>query len=408
MPELINTKQILRELLRKTETGEIRWRLKSNSASNYKTIFIYRKKITSKKYLSFILNVKLSREKSDLTILYGEKENEKLISIILSSKQRLVSELAQDLIERFNRGDIHYMYESWGNLKLRNDKSEPPINTPLEEGDIVYVPNEYCPIGYKKEGENYQKATVKRIMYTPESGFPRGTLVLSLHDKDALRNNFNLYISPRQYDVLKTAENTKNETENSSIIKMKNIKFIKKLLKDTLEGKLYWEDNYFDETDAVFISVFSMTKNKSLLFNIRTSTKKIVDNELKVFFKTKEKNTTVINKITLKNYPILIELFEYLNKKLLNRVYTSPIENKSVVVQANTLEEYKEIILKEIKSIIKTFPLNKKSEDFLEELYELFNKCKKSNSIDDIGKILYKIKQLEEEAKKYEYRENYL
>jgi hypothetical protein len=401
MPEeLVNTRQILRELLRSTESGEIRWKIKWN-ASNSKSTFVYKKRVTETKYLIFVLTAKLPKDNSDLTILFGEKGNEKLVSVILPNKQRLILDLAQELMIRFNGGQIPYLRESWGGIKKREDKISPKkdkeIEIPFKVGDVVI---------HKVDGEG----VIEKILDETKNQWPKGTVIIRLNKYK--NSTIKLYLRPSEaIRVLKKAEDKKTSGVNE------NIGLISNLIQNTEDGKLTWEDTDFDVNSALFTSIHFITKLKSLTFSVKTNTKSTDKdkNLLRVILKRRGEGATfsssVLKSLRLIDHPQLVELFKLLNRKILDRDYISPYEKKSVSVTVNSVEEYRDVICETILSVIKKFPLNRESEEHLEEVGALLRRCRKATTYDTINSILNRVKTLEDLAIKSEenrYRENYL
>jgi hypothetical protein len=317
MGEIINNRQIIKDLLEKTNSGEIRWRVEIERSTDYMQSFKYIKKVTKLKSLTFIITARNNVNNSDLTILYGPKEEETLVALITIQGIPALYNLIDTLVYKYKAGEIKPIRESmqeWGGAA---------------------------------------------------------------------------------------------ERASDSADKMKNLRFLNLLLKNTEDGKINWEDTYIDDDLSVFLAVHQITPLKSLTFIAKTSlnSKDKDENILRVTLK-KRKNeealgdVKVIRALRLIDYPILFNLFKLINKKYIDREYTSPHAKKSVEksvsVTANNIDEYKFHILEEIRSLIRQLPVSKNYEHVSEELWELYQKCKLSNDYDNIGSMLYRAKQLME------------
>jgi hypothetical protein len=317
-----NTRWVVRNLLLKTESREIRWVNIFENSDKLKFQFI--KKITNKKFLKFVLTSTRVKSHSDLTITFGPvnveepfgpKERETLVSIITTSNQPLLYDLVDSLNRKYNEGDIQYISES-----------------------MSFSP-------------------------TDEAGKERSD-------------------------------------------KLKNLKLLSTLVKDTDSGKLMWENTFSDKISSSFLAKIAITKMKKLVMTLRTTngSEIIEDNILKVILKKDNTDPgsgggiSVIKSISLKEYPALIVLIKRLNKKYLERDFESPfivtekpkdVGNSRLVI-ANNPDEYRKYIQETIKGYMRELPQSINWEDAFVELNDLYQECKETSDYDKLNDLLFK------------------
>lgn len=117
-----NTRQVVRELIKKTESGEIRWW--NTIETSDKLVFKYIKKITDKKNLIFTLTSKRVKYQSDLSMTFGptgENKLETLVSLLTIGTQPLLYDLIDCLNKKHKDGDVKYLNESVLNEFFTND-----------------------------------------------------------------------------------------------------------------------------------------------------------------------------------------------------------------------------------------------------------------------------------------------
>jgi hypothetical protein len=111
---IINSRQIVRELLKDTQSRKVRWKCVKEDES--KVIFKYEKKITEKKTLIFILTSRREKHASDLTVLYGPIEKDtkekKLVCCLTPRNQSLVYDLIDQMNIFWANGDVDFIRES--------------------------------------------------------------------------------------------------------------------------------------------------------------------------------------------------------------------------------------------------------------------------------------------------------
>lgn len=312
-----NTRQIVRELLVKTDSREIKWR--NTFESSDKFVFKYTKKITEKKSLAFTLNSLRTRSHSDLTITFGpvgDNKFETLIKIITPTNQPLLYDLIDNLHKKFNSGDIPYLRESMS-FDSDKDRSE----------------------------------------------------------------------------------------------KLKNLRLINQVTKDTESGKLTWENTFKDKQGATFTARVAITKLKHLVLFVKVTEESEIpeDNVLRVLMRVEKINgpdvsssTSKIKTVTLNEYPALRILIGKLYKTYLGKEFKYPFEvkpkppvldtkgYKSVAVVAENLEDYRQYILSSIKGIIRELPNSPEWEDKFGEIYDCYEKIKKSTNMTEINQLLFK------------------
>lgn len=309
-----NTRQIVRELLLKTESREIKW---VNTFENSdKLIFRYVKKITTKKSLTFTVTSNRTKSHSDLTITFGpigDNKIDTLLKIITPLNQPLLYDLIDNLNKKYNQGDIFFLRESMSFGEPDKDRSD----------------------------------------------------------------------------------------------KLKSLRLINQITKDTVSGKLSWENTFKDKSTSTFITNVALTKLKKLVISLKVSEQSEIkeDNILRVLLKKENprgpvtSDTTVIKSVTLKDFPALIILIKKLYKTFLQKEFESPfiIEKpnilntkgyKSIVVVAEDLEEYRKHILDSIKDIIRELPNSTSWEEKFTLVYDCYEGVKKAKTMKEINQLL--------------------
>lgn len=311
MKELENTRQIVRELLKKTESGEVRWHIFSWTQQTMK--FKYVKKITEKKSLTFILTDKNIRYQSDLTIIFGQKGEERLISIITVAIQPLLYDLIDFVEDKYTKGDIPYIKES---MQEFGPYSMGPVDDP---------------------------------------------------------------------SVRERSE------------KLKNSKLISLLIQHTDEGKLNWENTISDSTSAGFICYFKITELKKLSFSVRCdiSSKVKEDNILRVIMRMNANHTKVIRTVTLQDNPTLINLIKKLNKKYLDREFSSPYDNKNIKDNEETVADYRSYVIDTIRDITRNLSHSRGWEGRTAELMDLYEQAKEAKTVAKLNSILIYAQEIE-------------
>lgn len=298
-----NSFEILKDILSDTYKRRIRW--VCTNETEWKSTFKYKKKTTDKKFLLFIISSQREKYKSDLTILYGDKDNQTLVSVITPQYQPALYDLIDHLNGEYLRGEIDYIKESSNSMR-EEDRTE----------------------------------------------------------------------------------------------KLKNLRLISMITKDTQLGKLIWENTYHEKRFAQFVTTIALTKLKKLTINVKSCPDSEIseDNQLRVMLKTEQQlsdqrligssNTNVIKRLSLKEYPAMIPLFKILNKTYLGRDFTSPfIEEPS----NRDLEKHRKKVMMDIREIMKKMPNSSAHwEDIWSEIYEAYEECKKATSVSHLNRLLSK------------------
>lgn len=306
-----NTRQIVRELLIKTDSREIKW--VNTYESSDKLIFRHVKKITSKKNLSFTLCSSRIKSHSDLTITFGPVDNnsiETLLKVITPLNQPLLYDLIDNINKKFNDGDVFYIGESMS------------------------------------------------------------------------------------FELSKGGE------------KLKNLKLINQIIKDTESGKLTWENTFKDKIGAIFIAKVAITKLKHLILSLKVTENSEIqqDNALRVLLKICvdepiiSTKTQKIRNISLNEYPTLRVLIGKLYKTYLGKDFKYPFDkpkvDKSIAVIAEDLEEYKKQILDSVKDIIRDIPTSSTWENRFADLCDCYDQIKKAQTMKEINQLFFKVSEI--------------
>lgn len=203
-----------------------------------------------------------------------------------------------------------------------------------------------------------------------------------------------------------------NEKPNT----LKDIRFINILNKNTSDKNLIWKKSVNEDKDFyLFTSSHAITERKKLSFGVKFSfvSDKKEDNVLRVLLRmeTIEKNGTfkssssVIKKIYLEDYPTLTILIRNISSLYLGKNYISPLiktssDLKHKTIVANDIEEYRKIILKEVKDIMRKLPNFSNDYEWEKKYINVFTAydgIKKSETIEEINDLFYQASKAIEE-----------
>lgn len=297
--EIINSRQIIRQLLLDTDSRKIRWTSVFES-SNIIT-YVHIKNITNNKKLKYELVSNRDRFLSRINIHFGPIKNK------------------YQLIGKFYIKDAPLLYDLLDS-----------VNRKYNDGDISYIPE-----------------------------------------------NMSFY-----------------STSN----KPRNIRLINKLYNATKNDELKWKISSSTQSMNVFNAVDKITENKEIVFNFKTSYLKADDNILKILFKVSDKkrskySTLVINSLDAKENRSLKILIKLLYKKYLGIDFDIDF-NKSVAVEVNDFENYKQEILKILRDMKDTYPRDSVIFNQISLIYNAAENTKDYNVLND---LLYKAKLLDEQ-----------
>lgn len=192
--------------------------------------------------------------------------------------------------------------------------------------------------------------------------------------------------------------------------KIKIIRTISNIRKDTESGKLNWKIILDDNETKVFSATIYYTESKNLIIFVRTSnnSNEKNDNSLKILYKIKNKITNyqkseILTTAYLQEVPPLVSLNKLLWKKYLGLDYLPPSdifrikdkEEKSVVVEVNDVLEYRREILKAIKNIMMELDQNNINRELIYgKIYKILKEAEKSIKYNELNDFLYKASQI--------------
>lgn len=186
--------------------------------------------------------------------------------------------------------------------------------------------------------------------------------------------------------------NFNSNIENRSE-RIKSIKLIHQLRKDTYNDKLKWDILYRDKNNVVitFSTFYKITENKKIIFILRCEEgSKINDhNILRVTWKTNNLKPPVssatlnIRNMSLNDYPSLIQLI-----KLLRNIYLEK-KPKHLSIVANDLEEYKYQSIDIIKDMINDLTNTIDKEERKIQLNYIMDEILNSKTFDEVNDLLF-------------------
>lgn len=186
---------------------------------------------------------------------------------------------------------------------------------------------------------------------------------------------------------------------NNDSIKIKDIRLINSIKNSIIDNTLNWNITYKSDTITAFVSNYHITKNKKLVFTVQTNRDiSIKDgNTLKILFKRENEkgdSSIILKKLHLLDYPILRIVIDNLNKKYLGITQSIIPNNKTELVVANNIVEYRNEILSLIKKNIKLIYDKNNWESKFNDIINLYNACKKSTSYEEMNDLLYKSNEI--------------
>ncbi len=340
-----NTRQVVRELIKKTESREIRWW--NTIETSDKLVFKYIKKVTDKKNLTFTVTSKREKYQSDLSITFGpvtlqgvmgEKERETLVALLTIRTQPLLYDLIDALNKKHRDGDVKYLNESVLNEFFTNDVEGKERSEKLKNLKLLSMLTKHTEEGKLNWEDTYHDKHVATFIC-----------------KHALTKLKGLVFSVRSCD--------------ESEIKEDNI-----------------------------LRVLLKTENKS--GNISHNTTVIKSVSLKEY-------PALVALIQKLNKKYLGRKFEspFLNQKNVNDLdnFTKTIEGKPKtheLLVADDLEDYRKYTLDAIKVMIRSMPNTLDWEDRFADVYDAYEDCKRATSMEELNDLMYKAHTISEKGKK--------
>jgi len=262
-----NSRQIVRELIKDTESRKIRWwNIKD---TEWELVFQYTNKITKNKKIKYILTCKREKAHSDLTITFGPVveflerggtlTKEKLISVITPRNQPLLNDLIDQLNRMYDDGDVNYLNENKMNEFHSEDLSTKGRQEKLKNIRLLTTVCKHTDEGTLKWEVNFDDRDTATFIATHQIT-PKKSLVLSVKcTENSDRREDNIFRC-----ILKNANTTGSISHNVTVIKSlplneypSLIVLIKKLCKKLLNRDFnkIREDRYKLSSKGVAVEV---------------------------------------------------------------------------------------------------------------------------------------------------------
>jgi len=267
----------------------------------------------------------------------------------------------------------------------------------LEFRVLIYKDSSNLTIDYITDIEKGSKTLIDKIENKEQS------MVYDLVDSLVRKyKDGDIPLNPRIKYLNEDKVNEFNSDEGRTQ-RVKDIKLISSLAKDTIMGKLEWKVSHKEDNMAVFMVDVPITTLKKLVFSLRCQEipKHKEDNILRCILKTSNlkgpisHNTIVIKSVTLKENPSLIYLIKKLCKTYLDRDFPLPKEvvNPSKLIIANNIEEYRKYVMEVVKEMMKSIPDLLNYEDRFASMNDIYEEMKKAESFEKLNDLLYRAHQ---------------
>jgi hypothetical protein len=324
-----NSRQIVRELMKDTESRKIKWW--NIVDSEWELIFRYERKVTENKSIKYDLKCKREKFQSDLTITFGPIVERlsgsgtlihtKLVSVITPRVQPLLIDLIDQLRRKYEEGDINHLrlreskmnefHSENQDVKERQDK--------LKNIKLLTTVCKHTDEGILKWEINYQDDEVAVFISTHQITKNKSLVFTVKCSETSDKKEYNIFRS-----ILKTA--------NTSGVISHNVQVIHSL---------------------------SLKEYPSLIILIKKLCKKMINKDFNRFVEKPKKTQ--------------LDLF---NKN-------------SVAVTAKNEEDYKKYTLDVIRFMLKDQKIML-DENIWAEIYEIYDKVKKAKTYDEMNDLLYK------------------
>jgi len=334
-----NTRQVVRELLLKTESREIRWW--NTIETSDKLVFKYIKKVTDKKNLIFTVTSKREKYQSDLSITFGptgENKLETLVSLLTIRTQPLLYDLIDALNKKHRDGDVKYLNESVLNEFFTNDAEGKERSEKLKNLKLLSLLTKHTEEGKLNWEDTYHDKHVATFICKHALTKLKG-MVFSVRscDESEIKEDNILRV------LLKTENKTGNISHNTTVIRS-----------------------------------ISLKEYPALIALIQKLNKKYLGRKFESPFLTR---------------PSINDLIDF------NKIIEEKPKSHELLV-ANDLEDYRRYTLDAIKGMIREMPNSIDWEDRFAEVYDAYEDCKKATSIEELNDLMYKVHTISEKGKK--------
>ena len=334
-----NTRQVVRELLLKTESREIRWW--NTIETSDKLVFKYIKKVTDKKNLIFTVTSKREKYQSDLSITFGptgENKLETLVSLLTIRTQPLLYDLIDALNKKHRDGDVKYLNESVLNEFFTNDAEGKERSEKLKNLKLLSLLTKHTEEGKLAWEDTYHDKHVATFICKHALTKLKG-MVFSVRscDESEIKEDNILRV------LLKTENKTGNISHNTTVIRS-----------------------------------ISLKEYPALIALIQKLNKKYLGRKFESPFLTR---------------PSINDLIDF------NKIIEEKPKSHELLV-ANDLEDYRRYTLDAIKGMIREMPNSIDWEDRFAEVYDAYEDCKKATSIEELNDLMYKVHTISEKGKK--------